>query len=658
MNLIFKQIVLAIILLISNFSLAWSETANERNHVQVFKQGKANVDILRGLKGLTFENDNSKGQSIGEVIAYINSNRDFLIPEYKELNLVNKLVFSPQLITGDNDKELQTFGRITEDKVSAAIRLQQAVYFYLNKQDGNRKKVYVPFEGAEIVAYVKDQQLYSLNSSIIDPVDSKLAATIAQNAKIEDLKNSSLEDRALLFRALNSHSSLEGTTVTQLRSLPESSSQTDILKSFTNNSNILFDIFSKIKEANPDKIKLVYTQQTPSSAHELAWKVSYPFGFPVNLYISANKDKSIRFIKSTPLLENVKVSIYKGNVSKLQKKRKARGDSKELSQRTVQADDKTNKVILINLSKVVEYNRNTFGWNSYNNRGSELKATADLQDKDLIENAAWVSSPYNQFIFGAGGDTLGNFASALDVIGHEFCHSMVDNTAKLQSENQAGALNEHICDILGAGFEADTKGTEYDFKIGEGVIKKNQASGIFSVALRNFLNPESSLSDQPTHMDQAESKFGPFCIASSTNNKCGVHYQAGIPNYAIGKSIEQLGWPKVRPLIFNVLSKRLRSNSDFNDYRKQVEAECNITANFSQEDCSVFSKFFDEIGITNGSSGAGNGSIRDPIFNPIPSSIRPEDSQADPALCRMLKDACVMLKELGSLTEECTKCGL
>lgn len=70
-------------------------------------------------------------------------------------------------------------------------------------------------------------------------------------------------------------------------------------------------------------------------------------------------------------------------------------------------------------------------------------------------NAFWDGQ---EMVFGDGGDGYRPFSAALDVVGHEMTHGVVQHTAGLLGFGQSGALNEGIADYFGNSIENKTLG--------------------------------------------------------------------------------------------------------------------------------------------------------------------------------------------------------
>ncbi len=96
---------------------------------------------------------------------------------------------------------------------------------------------------------------------------------------------------------------------------------------------------------------------------------------------------------------------------------------------------------------------------SYDDKGSPLVSTVHFTQASggPFENAYWNGE---QMVFGD------EYVEALDIVGHELTHAVVENTAELVGSGQAGALNESFADIMGAAIEGQSKG-KVDWEIGE-----------------------------------------------------------------------------------------------------------------------------------------------------------------------------------------------
>lgn len=103
------------------------------------------------------------------------------------------------------------------------------------------------------------------------------------------------------------------------------------------------------------------------------------------------------------------------------------------------------------------------------------------------------------------------FAGALDVVGHELTHGVIQHSANLVYRGESGALNEAFADILGEMVEARAEG-EPDW------VKGTHLDPMFQ---RDFREPW--LFDQPSRMSEYR-----FLL----DDNGGVHTNSGIINHA------------------------------------------------------------------------------------------------------------------------------
>ena len=611
-----------------------ASTDEAADGTKVFRDKDATIEIPKVLEGLTFGDDKANGQSVAKIIAFVNENRDMILssPDAASAPILR---FYPEIKMGDSQ---ESFGTVFADDKSVSVRLQQAIYYYRGEKNGNRQKMYVPFEGADIVAIVKNGKLESLNSSLVVPPATKEAVEMLESASVEDLQQNTPEDRVAVYDSIMSHPDEDDQKAALTELFPGQSEKDHKgwIKRFLTDSKVLFRFIQKSQLKENGKVKLVYSKRSSGSDYELVWRVEAPLGLPLKIFFSADKKSERKFVKSYSLLSDVNVKIYRGFLLKPDLLMIKKGKSEEYNQHPIEKSSPTKQAI-VNLSKVVEYFKKDFSWNSYDNQGSDIVATIKMGGQ-LAQNAAWIGSPYNQFVFGKDGSMLANMTGGLDVIGHEYFHSIVSRTAKLESPGEHGALNEHLADFFGVGFESAVTKKPYDQKIGEAVIVKN-FNGESNIGLRDFLNPQDSLSEQARTMKDVDANFGDSCIPSEKNDRCGVHYSNGVLNYVMGKLIQAKGWDSVKNMSFQVVAKRLRSGSDFMDYRNQMLEECKATPTMSTKDCKSLEKEFADVGLA-------------------PVASNPNSNVSLPNMCEMIKNSCKLLKDYGiAPTDGCRQCG-
>jgi Zn-dependent metalloprotease len=145
------------------------------------------------------------------------------------------------------------------------------------------------------------------------------------------------------------------------------------------------------------------------------------------------------------------------------------------------------------------------------------------------DNAFWDG---RRMIFGDGdGQTFNRFTAAIDVMGHELTHGVIQYDVPpngLEYANQPGALNESVADVFGSlvkQYSLDQTADQADWLIGEGLI-------IGHDALRSLQDPAAGFDPQPAHMQD---------YVNTVKDNGGVHINSGIPNHAFYLAATAMG---------------------------------------------------------------------------------------------------------------------
>ncbi|MCB9252823.1 MAG: M4 family metallopeptidase, partial [Flavobacteriales bacterium] len=231
------------------------------------------------------------------------------------------------------------------------------------------------------------------------------------------------------------------------------------------------------------------------------------------------------------------------------------------------------------LGVTYDYYLQTHGRNSYDGAGSTIKGNVRW-DKDY--NNAFFSPATNQMYFGKGDGTDYTDWVSLDVIGHEFSHSLVNATANLTYQGESGALNESFADIFGHCIEAKGKGVNW--ALFEEIFTPANAGD----AVRNMDDPNKS-GNTGTYawLHCPDTYKGTFwkSTASGAYDAGGVHFNSGVQNFwfyllTVGGngtndaplnhaySVTGIGQVKSEKIAYRALTMYLTAGSDYKAARK------------------------------------------------------------------------------------------
>ena len=127
---------------------------------------------------------------------------------------------------------------------------------------------------------------------------------------------------------------------------------------------------------------------------------------------------------------------------------------------------------------------------SFDGEGASIHAIVRYGQN--YKNAFWIPGS-NLIVFGDGRP----FAGALDIVGHELTHGVIEHSANLLYQDQPGALNEAFADIFGEMIEAKKKEEEGegppDWITGRDLARPSPGSPDLGRPVRNMKNPEAFL---------------------------------------------------------------------------------------------------------------------------------------------------------------------
>ena len=227
--------------------------------------------------------------------------------------------------------------------------------------------------------------------------------------------------------------------------------------------------------------------------------------------------------------------------------------------------------------------KNIYGRNSIDDKGLRLDSTIHYSKN--YDNAFWNGA---QMVYGDGdGKIFNRFTIAVDVIGHELTHGVTQYTAKLEYQDQSGALNEHISDVFGSitkQYSLKQTAKDADWLIGQGLFTPK----IKGVALRSMKAPGTAYDDPLIGKDPQPETMDDYKDTSEDNG--GVHINSGIPNHAfylIATTIGGYSWDKAGNIWYKTLSM-LDKNANFEDMATiTLDAATNIFGKNGPEQMAV-----------------------------------------------------------------------
>lgn len=193
-----------------------------------------------------------------------------------------------------------------------------------------------------------------------------------------------------------------------------------------------------------------------------------------------------------------------------------------------------------------------YGRSSLDGAGFGLEATVHYGRE--YDNAFWEGS---RVVFGDGdGEVFNRFTVSLTVIAHELGHGLVQFASPLDYQDQAGALNESLCDVFGVLAEQYLRRQAADdaaWLVGAGLFTP-QVSG---AALRSLKAPGTAYDDDVLGRDPQPATMAGYVQTSSDHG--GVHINSGIPNHAFYLTAARLGgfaWERAGQIWYDTLTEQ------------------------------------------------------------------------------------------------------
>lgn len=170
-------------------------------------------------------------------------------------------------------------------------------------------------------------------------------------------------------------------------------------------------------------------------------------------------------------------------------------------------------MLAVNLEKTLHWFHDHFGYASWDGRGSTLYAA--IRGNIRTDGLPWINARgHDGFLLIGDGHVGANehsqgqaLSEALDVVAHEFTHSVIDATAHFELYGESGALSESLADFFGKSVEGYPD-TLYGKSIGW--------------SIRDLLHPAK--------LGQPE-RYSEYATVNADNE--GVHLNSGIMSRAL-----------------------------------------------------------------------------------------------------------------------------
>ncbi|MFG2551099.1 M4 family metallopeptidase [Streptomyces sp. NPDC048581] len=207
--------------------------------------------------------------------------------------------------------------------------------------------------------------------------------------------------------------------------------------------------------------------------------------------------------------------------------------------------------------QVYDYFKGKHGRDSLDGRGMTVNSLVGVTDYgQSYVNAFWDGQ---KMVYGNGDAEYRPLSAAMDVVGHEMTHGVIEHSANLVYAGQSGALNEAIADYFGNAVEADVYG----------IPATDPDSGLLGERLCRTKTPrECALRDLADGRTTAKSFLG---VGFAVDNG-GVHLNSTIVGGALWDAREDLGAEVMDKVVYKALTEYLTPLDGFTEARAAVLA--------------------------------------------------------------------------------------
>jgi len=219
-------------------------------------------------------------------------------------------------------------------------------------------------------------------------------------------------------------------------------------------------------------------------------------------------------------------------------------------------------------------------WDGLDNEGGSMNCIVDVRNGDYV-NAYWDGT--NTY-YGSGDCHYGPLTT-MEIVGHEFMHGVTHNTSKLIYNQESGAINESISDMMGKAIEYFEDPDRFNWFIGASMIESTK------------VNPFRNMADPPEFNDPDYYKGNDWRDGAGVHTNSGVGNKwfyllveggTGISGNNTNYNVQGIGMEAASKIAFLTNVAYLSESSDYNAfYRNSQLAAIELYGDGSDELASV-----------------------------------------------------------------------
>jgi len=240
-----------------------------------------------------------------------------------------------------------------------------------------------------------------------------------------------------------------------------------------------------------------------------------------------------------------------------------------------------------------QHQRNSLDGNGY-------KLLSYVHYGSSFANAFWDGQ---RMTYGDGSSASGlSIMTALDVCGHEITHGVIERTANLYKNSEAGAINESFADIFGTCVEWFARPLQHDWIMGKDIT-------INGLGMRNMSNP-----NQFSHPDTYKGTFWSNTAVVSTNSgPCNYWFYllceggSGTNDMSQAYTVTPITMQKAASIAYRALTVYMTASTDYPNLRNYtIQAAKDLFGECSNEVVQTTNAWY-AVGVGNAYPATNNG---------------------------------------------------